>query len=124
MQRRNTTLIVLAAAAWMCRALIPPGFMPQTADHFSVALKICPGHALRAQLGESAKGQLPAPRQPLGSELLCVFSAGMASAPPSAIVAALAHVDSLHLAAASFRAADTGRMTARAQSARGPPHLI
>ena len=124
MQRRNTTLIILTAAAWMCRALIAPGFMPQTADHFSVALKICPGHALHAQRGDSEKGQVPAPRQPLGPELLCVFSAGMAGAPPSAIVATQAPVDALHLAVAFFRVADTGRITARAQSARGPPLLI
>ena len=43
MKRRNNLLIVLTVAAWMCRALIPPGFMPQTGEHFSVALKICPG---------------------------------------------------------------------------------
>jgi hypothetical protein len=124
MHARNTSLIILTLAAWMCRALIPPGFMPQTGDHFSVALKICPGHAPHAQSGEPAKGQLPTPHQLPGSEPLCVFSAGMASAPPSAIVATLPHIDTLHLAVASFRAPDTGRLSARAQSARGPPLLI
>ncbi len=48
MKRRNTCLIILMVAAWMCRALIPPGFMPQTGEHFSVALKICPGHTLHS----------------------------------------------------------------------------
>jgi hypothetical protein len=125
MHPRNTSLIILTVAAWMCRALVPPGFMPQTGDHFSVALKICPGHALHSQLGEPTQGKLPQPRQlPAGSDLPCVFSAGMASVPPSAIVATLPHIDTLHLAVISFRAADTGRLSARAQSARGPPLLI
>jgi hypothetical protein len=124
MQRRNTTLIILTAAAWMCRALIPPGFMPQTADHFSVALKICPGHALHSPHEGSKTGSLPRPNQAPGPDLLCVFSAGLASAPPSAIVSVLVHADAFHLPVASFRAAETSRIPTRAQSARGPPLLI
>jgi hypothetical protein len=124
MQRRNTSLVFLIVAAWMCRALIPPGFMPQTGDHFSVALKICPGHSLHSPLEESGKGKLPQPNQSPASELVCVFSAGVASAPPSAMAFAPFHADALHLPFTSFQTADTGRLIARAQSARGPPLLI
>lgn len=124
MKRRQNILIVLMVAAWMCRALIPPGFMPQTGDHFSVALKICPGHALHSPLEDSGKDHPPRPNQPPGAELVCVFSAGLASAPPSALAFAPVHADVLHLHFAAFQTADTGRLIARAQSARGPPLLI
>ena len=124
MKRRQNLLIVLTVAAWMCRALIPPGFMPQTGDHFSVALKICPGHAAHSPLEESGKDNPPRPHQSPAPDLVCVFSAGLASAPPSAITLAPVHVDALHLPVALFRAAATSRIPARAQSARGPPLLI
>ena len=124
MRRHNTSLIILTVAACMCRALIAPGFMPQTSDHFSVALKICPGHTQHSPIGELGKDNLPRPHQSQGFDLLCAFSAGAASAPPSAIVLPSADANALHLAVASLHTADTSRLMARAQFARGPPLLI
>jgi hypothetical protein len=121
MKRRHSILIVLTVAAWMCRALIPPGFMPQTADHFSIELKICPGHVHQESGGSGEQprpGQLPVPDQP------CVYSAGLASAPPTHTFEPSAHLDPLRVALAIDRSADTSRIVARAQSARGPPVLI
>jgi hypothetical protein len=121
--RTRTTLVVLAIAAWMCRALIPPGFMPETSDHFSVALKICPGHALQ-HAPATQKGVPLQPHQAPVSDQPCVYSAGVASAPPSWTVAPSTHNDSLRLSVALHRSAETGRIVTRAQWARGPPVLI
>lgn len=121
MKRRQNLLIVLTVAAWMCRALIPPGFMPQTGDHFSVQLKICPGHTHQAT--GAAGGEQPRPDQPPVSDQPCVYSAGVASAPPAHTFEPFAHLDSLRLTLVIDRSVDTSRSVARAQSARGPPLL-
>jgi hypothetical protein len=122
MTRRHSILIVLTVAAWMCRALIPPGFMPQMGDHFAVQLKICPGHAHQAP--GTGQGEQPRPDQLPASDQPCVYSAGVASAPPAHTFEPSTHLDSLLLAVVVDRSADMSGIFARAQSARGPPLLI
>jgi hypothetical protein len=122
MNRCHSILIVVTVAAWMCRALIPPGFMPQTGDHFAVQLKICPGHSHQAP--GAGKGEQPRPNHPPVSDQPCVYSAGVASAPPTHAFQPTIHLDSLRLGLAIDDSADTSRIITRAHSARGPPLLI
>jgi len=116
--RLKSSLIAILALAFLCRALIPAGFMPGTADHFSVQLKICPGHP-----DHTAGGPAPHPHSP-SQDHPCVYSAGASSAPPATQLAVLAPVAIVQLPVAFAPPSMTGRILARAQLARGPPRLI
>jgi hypothetical protein len=115
MLRLKFVLIVLLLPAFICRALIPVGFMPKTEDHFSVELKICPGH-----LGHHAGDGAPRPNAP-GQDHPCVYSAGTASAPPATLLAGLAPITFLIAPVVITSASISGRELDRTHLARGPP---
>ena len=117
MSRNKIGLIILLLPALLCRAMIPAGFMPRTADHFSVTLKICPGH-----LGHHAGDSAPRPNAP-AQDHPCIYSAGPASAPPAVLLAVVAPIAAPDLLVAFTPSSDTGFVLARANLARGPPRL-
>ena len=115
MPRLKIILIALLLPAFICRALIPVGFMPKTENHFSVELKICPGH-----LGHHTGDGAPRPGPP-GQDHPCVYSAGAASAPPATLLAGLAPIAFVLAPVAITSATLADRDLDRTHLARGPP---
>jgi|SRR5882672_360718 len=118
MLRLKLSLIVLLLPALLCRAMIPAGFMPGTGEHFSVTLKICPGHQ-----GHETGGGAPRPHAP-NQDHPCVFGSGGASAPAATVLAAIVPVAVFNLPVSVLSPSPAGRILARAHLARGPPQLI
>ncbi len=104
--------------ALLCRALIAPGFMPSTSDHFSVGLEVCPGHSSPASPLDS---RTPAPHPAPHPDHPCLFSFGGASAPPLAEFWSATLALDARLPITFFNSPNVDSFLERAQSARGPP---
>jgi hypothetical protein len=118
MRLKSWLVVSVMVPALVCRALIAPGFMPRTSDHFSVALKICPGHASpAAPAGAGHPGPHPVPQL----DHPCVFSFGGASAPPLAEFWSATLALDARLPITFFNSPNVDSFLGRAQSARGPP---
>lgn len=118
MRLKSWVVMSVMVPALACRALIAPGFMPSTSDHFSVGLEICPGHSSPASpLDHHAPGQAPHPDHP------CSFSMGGASAPPLAEFWNATLALDARLPISFLNSPDVNSVLERAQFARGPPQL-
>lgn len=115
---KSWVVVSVMVPALVCRALIAPGFMPRTGDHFSVGLEICPGHSAPAS---PADHHTPAPDQTPHPDHPCAFSMGGASAPPLAGFWSATLAFDARLPVSFLGTPDVDSLLERAQFARGPP---